>query len=311
MRSPESFRPQLPENEGENDLKEIDLGELDSSIEEYNRQFNWGTLLGEEIADTIDEGEEKPPRQKLSAEQLGKMHELALEKTGLSLEPVRGIATMYTGDKEVPSSEMRMNVADGNKFVGYLTALDEQSLTESQVRGLKMVAESFSLQLTQQYELGNPDDERTMKLFGNLDQIIQQYKRLDEQGKTGLAGSVEELGTYLDVARKGYLREYVLAKNEKLLAKPDDKVFGPSDWWGDSSPQSFKEMYWEKALAAAKKIGENPKAQDFYGEVVENLKASLRHTKAQLKNPPEYFRKEDAEEKLIIVDELYDTLEKM
>ncbi len=309
MSPPEQLSPQRPEGEHPEDLKDIDLGELASSVAVYNRQFNWGTLLGEEIIDTTGADEEKPLRQKLSLEQLEKMHERALDKTGLSLESVRGKATMYTGKKEVPTSEMRMNVADGKKFVGYLDALDENSISQSQVNGLKMVADTLTAQLTEQYELGNHDDERTLNLFGNLDQIIQQYKRLDATGATGLASSVQELGTYLEVARKGYLREYVLAKNEKLLAKPADSLFGPSDWWSDTSPKSFKERY-RKALEAAHTIGKNPKAQAFYREVIESLKASLRHTKEQLKKPPQYLLG-DAEEMLMTVDEAYDALEKM
>lgn len=313
MSSPEKFRSQLPENESQNDLQSIDLGELTSSIEEYNRQFNWGAIAGRELRKVIDQDEENPPhRQTLSVEEIEKMHELALEKTGLSLEPIKGIATLYSGGEEIPSSEMRMNVANGKKFVEYLNVLDEHSLTENQMKGLKTVAESFVSQLTQQYELGNPNDERTINLFANLDEIIKEYKRLDETNQTGLASSVERLGLYLDIARQGYLREYILAENERLLATPDNKVFGPSEWWADSTPESLKEHYWEKAIEHTKKIGQNPKAQKLYTQVVENLKASLRYNKEELKRiDKDLPNRKVFEEKLIVVDEMYEILEKM
>lgn len=308
MPSPEQFRP--PEPESERDLKDVDLNGLASSMKEYNRQFNIGTLAGEAIVGAMD-GEERTPREKkLSVEHLEAAHRETLERTGLGLEPVKGHAVLFTGREEIPSSEMRLNVVDGSKFVGYLHTLDEGSLSESQVKGLKTVVDSLTAQLTEQYDLSDPDDERMHELFGSLDQIIEQYRRLDGQGKTGLGHSVEEVATYLDVARKRYLREYLLAQHESLLAKAEDKRFGPSWWWGDSTPESYK-GYWESALEATKKIGENPNAQPLYRDVVDNLKESLRHTKEKLRTPLDSFKEEEVTEKRVITDEMYETLDTM
>lgn len=304
-------KPDLPEsnssNESEEDLQEIDLGELDNSIQEYNRQYNWGTMLAEEVT-----GESS---KKISVGELGKMHERALEKTGLSLEPV-STGTLISRDEERPSSEMRMNVSDGGKFITYLKALDEKQLSESQIKGLQTVAQSLTTQLTQQYELDNPNDKRMIELLGHLDQITQQYKRLDEQGKTNLSKPVGNLVTHLDASRKGYLREHVLAEKEQLLSTNQDHTFGPYDWWSDSSSKSFKDNYWKTALEAAKKISDNPKANDLYRQVLSNFKGALRFSKEEIKKrlaqndwPDRLIP--DEEEKLIAIDDLYELVEKM
>ena len=323
----------------EKSLNEIDLSELVDSLDEYNKQFNWGTMATREmIFDEENEGglakEDVDAEKTNSLAELEQKHREELEKTGLSLEPVKGIATIFTpeGD-DIETSEMRINLVDGKRFVDYISVLDEDSLTEQQIRGLITVADSLTKQLVYQYNLTDPNDERVTELFGSLSQIIDEYHRLDKRSKSGLLASVEQLEKYLEVARKKYLKEYLLAEKAGFLEGAEGKYFGPSNWHTDSNPESYR-RYWDEAIKKVIEIGKNKNARNFQNEVIGNLKRTLVRVKKDLKimfekrlkrqekdekNPDiviftkltkEGIEKE-IEEYRVVLDDVYDQLEEI
>ncbi len=303
-------------NEQENEplkkenLRNIDINVVSKLIEKYNRQFNIGTLAAEMMIKRMEDemGNQSSHEGKISLEEIQEQTKEILENTGISLEPIKGPGYMTTESGGTYSSEMRINLGDGKKFIEYINALDVEILTISQIEGLKAVAESLEKQLVGEYELDNPDDERNIELFGNLSNIIEVYKRIDPEGNKGLTLSIKNLEQYLEIARKGYLKEYLISKKERLLDEVGGQNFGPSKWHTDSNEESYRH-FWEGAMVSLEKIHSNPKASDLYKKIVENLKQSLIYAKADL--TPTLFKRKNIDifEYKNIIDEYYKKLD--
>lgn len=264
-------------------LKYFDISEVSKLIEKYNRQFSIGTLAAEMIMERMEDkmGKQPPSREKLSLEEIQEQTKTILENTGIGLEPIKGSGYIQSEGDGTHSSVMRINLIDGKKFIDYLNVLDDKTITASQIVGLKNVAESLEKQLVGEYQLDNPDDERNIELFGNLSNIIELYKSIDFDNTKGLAFSIKNLEQYLEIARKGYLKEYLIAKKERLLDEVGGQNFGPSKWHTDSDEESYR-RFWENAITALEKIHHNPKADELYKKIIENLKQSLTYAKSDL-----------------------------
>jgi hypothetical protein len=249
-------------------LRRVDLNPLVAMLEKYNRQFSPGALLAEQILSGMrfeeeEEREERPARQqinKLSSQEIKSSFWEVLGKTGLDIEPVEGGAAIFSPQGEIPTSRMRINVKEGEKFVQYLHALEGVPTTASQIEGLAAIAKSLTLQLETVYDLSGRD-ERMLELFGKLDAIIQGYNHLDPKGNIGLRDSVKKLADYLVIARSGYLREYFLA------------------------------------VKTVQKIQQNQKAAEFCSKMIDNLKRSIEYALQDLPRQSEYFGEEDVASK--------------
>lgn len=276
MKSPEEFSSQEKK-----DLSKVDLQSLIDALEEYNRQFGLGALLaGEVLCAQQEAGATHEDEKKLSVKELSSDYFDTLEATGLRLEPVRGEATMFTQEGEIPTSLMRLNLKDGRKFIAYLRVLEGQALEVTQIRGLAEVAKILTAQLATEYDLNAPD-EHMLELFSAIDDLIKEYGRLDPEGMLGLKDSVEQLAEYLAAARVGYLREYLTIQKREFLNEIGGDNFGPSKWHGDSSPESYANR-WGEAIEIMKNMRKNPKAVDFSNQVVEHLKKSIAYAEEDL-----------------------------
>lgn len=303
-------------NEGGADLAKLNISDLEKSLREYNKQFNFGTLLAEHIIEATEGKNEDNElyKPKISIQDIENEHRDLLDKTGISLESVkRGVMFTLMGDDEGKEpSEVRINLRDGKKFLTYLNSLNESDLKESQISGLKLVADNLTKQLVEQYELGNSDDERMLELFGSVENLIQEYKRLDPQGFIGLSESVNDLSEYLSIARKKYLREYLVVKNNHLLDTINSDGFGPGKWHKDSNEKSY-ENYWGDTIKKVNLIGTNQNAADLYKQVVDNLKNILINVKKDITDKSDYFKKNPQKTKnyLAIIDKYTGILEDM
>ena len=262
----------IPENQP---LNKIDLSFVSYYLQEYNKQFGMAYSMVSFLmskTDIAEEVAEKEEQEKISLDNLNRRIKPILDATGLSLEPVRGSATLYGPEGEQQTSEMRLNLADGKKFVGYLEALDKKTVTESQRHGLDIVPSILVTQLISQYQLENPDDDRVLEFFGSAQKIIDNYLRL------GLHKSVENLAQYLDIARKGYLREFLAARSAQILDLPGAKTFGPSKWHTDTTEEEYIRR-WNIAFDALEKIRNNPKATELLQNSIKNLKDCISYAK--------------------------------
>lgn len=311
-------RPRQPEQG--NDLRSIDLSEIAKAIDDYNRQYNIGTLAAEQIMGSMGEN----VASKVTPDEISTKNATILHATGLGVESVRNIGVLlgYDEESDVHAQELRFNLDDGKRFAAYLGALDEATITTDQARGLTTVAESLTKQLTSEYQLENPNDERLIELFGNLQRIIEGYQSLDVAGKNSLSESVSQLSEYLAIARQKYLREYIIAQRAKLLTTNEDRAFGPYDWHGDSTPDSCRE-YWGQALNALREIKKNQNAKPLFEETVENLKSALKFAKLDLTESNEEVKSQDPDvieldipprdisAYKIAIDDIYEELEQI
>lgn len=303
--------------EHEKSLGEINLIGLVVSLDNYNEQFEPGAMIAEAIMGP-KEGETRSieKRREDEVQNILKRHREDLGRAGLSLEPVKsGITLIPSGVESMEDvkhhTEMRINLADGKKFVNYLDALKEAPLGEGQAKALEAIAQNLTIQLSTQYQLENPDDERMIQLFGSLDQIIERYHELDKNGEAGISESVAKLSKYLEIARGKYLKEYLWAQNSGLLNEvgEKDKYFGPSKWHTDANEEQYRDRYWGRAVKTVKAMGKNPNARIFQLEVIDRLEESLRYAKSDLMQDPTYADQADVFK--AIIDDAYDELEKI
>jgi len=273
------------------DTSENDLGELIQAIEIYNRQFGVENL-GELLAEKVETGKTKEVAYieigtQISWGNIELRYKDLLAATGLSLEAIDANATVFTGGDQIPSTQMRINIANGKAFVQYLDSLTQETITDTQKYGLQEVAKSITLQLSKEYSLDDPEDERVLDLFGQLEPVINSY------GKLGLGKSTEKLSEYLDFARKGFLLEYIKIQREDLFAEVGGHNFGPSEWHTDMSPEHYQER-WEQALNTLDGVSQNPRAEELAQKLKTHLKQSAEYAQQDIVNNPaftEYYSK--------------------
>lgn len=270
------------EEQHEKSLGEIDLSKVFDSLEKYNESFSWGRTMGRAMIESFDaeesEGEaEKTFEDKVENERAGEYDKFLrdygtdLARTGLNLEPVKSGIVAFSSTGELPELKMRINLEKGKRFLDYLDSLDKGYLTSGQIKGIEAVAKNLTSQLVEQYDLGDPNDKRMIELLSNLSKVIEKYNAI---GNEQVSQSVGELAQYLEISKEKYLNEYLLAKKERLLAEVGSQQFGPSDWHGDSSPESYTKM-WNMAIDKVAEIGKNKNAKKFQQQVIKNLKDCL------------------------------------
>lgn len=265
-------------NEHEPHLSTLDLSGLKKEIDEYNSRFSAGVMMADMLKAQVRG--DAPPNQdaeskKLPLERIKLQYGDLTERTGISLESVRGPMTIYAQDGEKQTSLLRINIADRKKYLTYLRTLEPDTIKDTQAQGITAVSESLTKQLAREYNLENPDDERMLQLLGGLDEITGEYERLDPQGSKEIGRSVENLKKYSEAAKEKYLREYLMVERANILLEVGGKNFGPSRRHTDSFNQY--EGFWRDTIGVLKKIKENPNAKAFFVKVRDHLIASLRY----------------------------------
>lgn len=305
------------ESEGRAD--EVRLGAINHlffDISRYNSQFSMGAMMSRSLLSFIrfedETGDDEPAGsavnlageeeyQQMTASALDVIHRDTLDKIGLSLEPVAKGATLMAMGEEASTGQMRVNIADKNRFTSFLGALEPEQIEQT---GLKVNLESLSGVLAQQvldnYDLQQPSDE-ALQLFGSLSTIVDQYHRL------GMEEAVGQLETYLQHARQGDLREYIAVEQTRLFQEPG-KGFGPADWQTDSSPE-FLENRWNEALTILMMAKDNPKAQALYVRLRDHLVECAKLARNDSKSLEESYTPEVRAELRKILDATNNRLE--
>ncbi len=261
----------------------IDLGELVQAIEQYNSQFGLGSLMASILNSSLrgetKEGLDFEIGSQISWGDIERRFKDVIKATGISLEAVGGYATIFTGEDQIPSSQMRINLADSRVFVKYLNTLSRETLTPSQRYGLEKVADNFTLQLSKEYRLNDPSDNRVLNLFSQLEQVISSYQKL------GLGNSTERLSEYLEFARKGCLLDYITIQRQDLFAEIGGNNFGPSRWHIDMSPEYYQSR-WSGALDTLDRVSQNPRAAELAQRLRVYLKQSAEYAQRDLMDNP-------------------------
>jgi hypothetical protein len=278
------------------ELRKIDLTLVTQEIEQYNQQFGMGRMMSrailqgihsesEERADLSEEGQKES--QKTFLERINKTYGIYLEKSGVSLESVGGSSAVFMNNEQIETSLLRINLADRNRFLEYISALDPKTVSLSQIEGLKIVLSSLTEQLKKEYDVEKLDP-RAVELIGGLEQIITGCQRLDPNNEKGLADESKKLAMYMEAAKGGYIKEYILTGRTSALAKVGEG-FGPSTWQIDSNEESYQRS-WNRALDLLTTVKKNPRAAILVFEITENLRQSAEFARKDIntlaeKNP--------------------------
>lgn len=278
----------LETGNGSSELRLAAVNHLFADISRYNDQFSLGSMMASQLFSFIRlEGEEAAttPRglggeeeyQQMTASAINAIHRGTLDTIGLSLEPVSGKhATMMGLGGQAGDGEMRINVANRNRFTSFLVALTPELVGSTGIRpNLESLSGILSQQIFDHYNLQESGDE-ILELFGGLGAIVNQYKRL------GMKEAVVGLEIYLIHARQGDLREFVAVERNSLLAEPG-KSFGPADWQKDTTPEGLEER-WGNALAILQVAKNNPKAHGLYEQLKQHLSDCLKAARANMES---------------------------
>lgn len=251
------------------------VNHLFTDISRYNDKFSLGSMMARQIFSTFEPKNEESQvikslrdeeeHQQMTASALAAIHKDTLAGIGLSLEPVSGKkATMIGPEGAAGEGEMRVNVANRNKFTSFLGALTPELVETTGIKpNLEDLSGILKAQVLDHYDLKKPTDEM-LELFGGLGNIVDQYKRLK------MAKTVEGLDLYLQHARQGDLREFVAIEKNGLFSEPG-KFFGPADWQKDSASPQWLENRWNNALALLQTVKNNPNAQELYSKLQKHL----------------------------------------
>jgi len=270
-------------NQGENKTAEVNLSDVNglfSDIGVYNEQFSLGSTMSRLLIGNLefehDQQDNNPQTEKpllgqekdyqeMKSSALSIIHGNVLDQTGLSLEPVSGKkAVMFGPEGQLGEGEMRLNISNKDRFLSFLGALKPEQVENKALKpNLESLSGIFDQQLFDQYNLTEPSDD-ALRLLGGLGEIVNQYKRL------GMEQSVTKLESYLNHARQGDLREYLLINQKGLFSEPG-KAFGPADWQKDATP-AYLEKRWDEALNTLNMAKENPKAEALYNQLKDHLK---------------------------------------
>lgn len=336
----ENIGEQLPEPEKveatelhEKSLAEIDLSGVIESLREYNEKCNphfsiWKELDEPGSQNFSKEAVEEGRKQELKS--ILEKYKVDLSRTGLNLETVDTEVKTTNETGTMAIQIMRMNLSDSKKFINYLDSFADINPSESQSKSLQTLAHILEQQLADQYELGNPDDESMVEIMGNLSKIIKKYEGFDKEGGTEFSESVSGLSRYLEIGKKKYLKEFLLAQRMELIDK-QGRLEGLSSWYFGG--EKYYPEYWDKILAVVGVIGENPNAKKFQKELINHLKVILKSHKKDINRfekdleagndtdprirmhlrQPE--KNKNIDEKLerwrIIIDEIYEKLESL
>lgn len=252
-----------------------DVSFLFIDLDKYNYQFSMGAMMARALgnimrindSDTNDSLNvvDEETSQQANAFFLASAHKNTLENLGLALEPISGSATMFVEGQTANDGQMRLNVVNGDNLVAFLGALQVGHL---ETTGIKSDLNNLSSILTRQVaDRYNFTDmvltDEMFQLFGNIEKIIEDYKRL------GLPESVEQLSIYLEHGKAGDLREYIFIERAGLFKEPGHN-FGPADWQVDSTPASLRNR-WNGAIYLLQLTKENPKASDLFAKLHRHL----------------------------------------
>lgn len=267
-------------------LKNIDLGSLADWIDEYQNKFGAGARAGRALADVflaeaneeLSEGGEtfdraETERARVAQADIVRRNRMVAEKVGLSLD-------FPSGDEDVEwALELRLDIANGKKFVSYLKAL--RKMTDSQIRGLIKVSDVLISQLTEGYDLSDPSDDRLIELVATLKDVVSEYKRIAKLNPS-LDASATHFEEVSASVKDGCLKEYIFAEEHQLFDLAGSKGFGPSRWHTDMTEDHYITK-WNTALKNLSELALHPKARKLYEKARDNLLSCLEYAENDMR----------------------------
>lgn len=268
--------PKMPNLES--NFSSIDLSETVTALEDFKKRFGLGGALASFVVhmannpvdiddETTSDGgamDEHSANEVMSFVTLSENVGPTLEKVGLTLEQVDAGGAIYTAEGQGGTSEVRLNIIDGDKFLAYLNSLIESGANESQKTALMEVSKMLSKQLESQYDLSSGEDDRLIQFVSNIRKLSDAYTAI------GAEFGAEE---YVEPVSGKYLREYLKAKELMLHSQFANDGFVLR--WHINCIAETLEHKWEEVLSILKYIYENKNATELYAVASKTAKNAI------------------------------------
>lgn len=270
------------------------------AIREHNEQFSLGKIIANTIIEQVDEGErtqtlvnaglpqdeaeatvawvgtENLPmseEEEMARSVVGVVNAPILGSIGLALSPLRKTATMFGPRGEQSVGEVRLQLADGGKFSGFLLAIRPENVSDDFRKDVAHVIDNLVYETTDAIS----SSENTQTVFETLAYGMGIVGGLKRIGLGDLA-ITQELSVLTQRAKQGDVKEYVLADRVGLFREPGEQSCSPSQWQRDAT-EKFLLDRWEEVISILKMAKNNPKASKLFIELLASATACLNYAK--------------------------------
>lgn len=211
-----------------------------------------------------------------------------------------------------------IKITNLDQFIDYMKKINTGNPSETQINGIKKVIENSynHIIFNAEFESGEGSADILIDFVSSIDGFKEQCEKLDPDGSNGVSKKAKEISEIIEIAKQGYLREYLLG--EGLLYGPkhnygianihkpmlDGSFILSEDPEGPmrSTEEVLKDSLdnykgiWDRTLYTVREIknGGNEKAKDFLVKIFSNLKASIDYIEDDVySSSPVYYKAKD------------------
>lgn len=258
-------------------VKSQEIDSFIQDIEQYDHDHNPSRKMGGFLAALMmsnmkdQEGVEnikKDIESSITVDDLIKRNINTLQKIGLDLESPNKNGDIDMNEQYV-NGEVMIHLFDKDSYIDYLKSLEPGKISSSQEKLLQIITNKISGQIDREYNLEDPDgDTRMLEIFSGLREIVAEYERL------GLEKEVSSFKDYLDYINSGYLKEYILVKNNNVFGDIG-AGFNLSTFQKDATPEMYK-YYWEnRFFKTLETVQRNPEAGELVEKMINHARKSI------------------------------------
>ena len=268
--------------------KDVSIDNLMDEIEAFDKYHNMGSMLaryvmqlGKDEKNTVFENDKSAVHAQTIVTKYGDV----LNEIGLSFEPVNSTVKAFHQDGETEAKKLNFNIADGEKFAGYLGKMGQKIISQKEHKFIKKTLNTLVEQFEHTYDYENPaGDENFLNAVVGLKEIVKGYETIDQNHDGSLSKEVNKLAQFEKRISKGCLKEYIYASKHGLT---DDftewtKAFTPATWHGDCTVDRYRNRWKNICFKSLDNFKNNPKASEEYADLVQKLKQAIEYAKVDI-----------------------------
>lgn len=239
-----------------------------------------------------------------SFEKLEEEYHTILASSGLGIElslcpPWKGVweeefQRQRSGDFEQLS--VFFKIEDIQKYLDYFRSFLPFEIDDGDLHCFERVLLDLRNQLTYDYDLKDPNDNRAISLLGSLGQFLELAEELELGFDAGLYDLIHDFKTYYYIGRERFLYEFLEAERKEIIRRKDVKVsclgvefnideddYPPSHWHrlDDVDPEDYEDI-WYEALEALETVNQNPRSRKLAEALREKLSSVLFSVRSDL-----------------------------
>lgn len=322
------------------EVADFDIGVLLSEIEKFNLRIMeisgehpFAYLAPEGSFEVEDSDLSKGPGYLRPPQHGGEEHqaaEMILKKKEEWLSEVhnkfdKGMASTglaFVEDTDYQFGRLRVYMHDPYLFVQYMEMVSANP-KDSQIVGLQKFIASFDYELRHGgiemddggvFVLDDEQNNLVVDLLAIRERFEGACKAIDPDNSQKIREEAHKIGILLDVAKQGYLREYLIAERHSMLAKPGDmdylgdfydsvlgdyadfETFGSGSNFDEdemrlSALSNYKRV-WDEIIHDARTIGKNARAAKLLSEVLANLDSTLTYSEDKIRANSDYSKED-------------------